>query len=338
MAKRWEELSASAELKQAVQHVLAARLAKLASHAERISRDKGEVAADSVHQVRVYCRRVQSALDVLGEFLPAKHVKRIQRTINKLRRAAGRVRDWDVLAVELGNIRDQAPPSEQLAIDHLLDQYRHRRAAGLEKLTRRVRRIERKDFWDWVAKHYSAHLPIEEVRAAKEDERSLGQLAIEKIRQELEIFERASQSYRTGDVEQLHLLRLAVKRFRYVLEVFAGCLGPNFRSGIYQPVARWQESLGAINDAHEFSLRFDQLAKEATEDEIVRSLIAVRDRYTQQLEQAAWQFREGWSEGERNQVAREIRSALGITGVDPATANGPPPTDSNPLVANPDSD
>ncbi len=337
MAKRWEELSAGAELKQAVQYVLAARLAKLASHADRISHDKGEVDADSVHQIRVYCRRVQSALDVLGEFVPPKHVKRIEKTLNKLRRAAGRVRDWDVLAVELGNIRDQAPSSEQLAIDHLLDQYRHRRAAGLEKLTRRVRRIDRKDFWEWVGKHYPASLSIEQVRDAKADERSLGQLAAEKIRQELKIFERASQSYRTGDVEQLHLLRLAVKRFRYVLEIFAGCLGPNFRSSIYQPAARWQESLGAINDAHEFAIRFDQLAKETTEDEIVRSLIAVRDRYTRQLEQAVLQFREGWSDDERNQVAQHIRSALGIAQEGADSTNGPP-ADASPLVANSDSD
>jgi CHAD domain-containing protein len=337
MAKRWEELSATAEPKQAVRYVLAARLVKLASHAERISKDKGEVAADSVHQVRVYCRRVQSALDVLGEFVPPKHAKRIHRTLHKLRRAAGRVRDWDVLSVELGNIRDQAPPGEQLAIDHLLDQYRQRRAEGLEKLTRRARRIDRKDFWDWVAKHYPSSLTVEDVPAAEEDEQSLGRLAIEKIHQELEIFERASQNYRTGDVEQLHLLRLAVKRFRYVLEVFAGCLGPNFRSAIYQPVARWQESLGAINDAHEFSLRFDRLAKEASEDDVVRSLIAVRDRYSRQLEQAASQFREGWSDDDRNQVAREIRSALGMAEECPESTNGPP-ADSNPLVANPDSD
>jgi CHAD domain-containing protein len=312
MAKAWEELTERVELKLAVRFVLASRLDRLHAQVERLTRDRSNVPVEPVHQVRVYCRRVQSAIDVLGDQIPEKHSQKMAKVVQRLRRAAGRVRDWDVLAGELSNIRDQAPSNQTPAIDWLLDQYRPQRASGVERLAGRVRKIDRRGFWEWVRKHYSPDRPGERLREAKDGETSLGDWAAVKMLPEIEIFERASASYRGGAIEQLHLLRLAVKRFRYLLEIFAGCLGPNFRSAIQQPISRWQELLGCLNDSHEFALRFDQWARESNDRELARSFIALRDRYAALSEEAAGQFHEQWSLAEQEQVLGEIRCRVGI--------------------------
>src|SRR5262249_32835878 len=46
----------------------------------------------------------------------------------------------------------------------------------------------------------------------------------------------------------LHNIRLAAKRLRYTMEVFADAFGPAFRNELYPLVAELQEKLGAVND------------------------------------------------------------------------------------------
>jgi CHAD domain-containing protein len=342
MAKRWEELDGSADARSSAGYLVAVRLGRLSHHVHRIKGNEAD--PDAVHQIRVYCRRTQSAVDVLAEVLSGKQVAKILRTLPKLRRAAGKVRDWDVLADELRNIRDQALSSERAGIDFLLEQYRRQRAEGVGRLARRIHKIERKKrFWDWARKHFSSppssSAVAESIPPAETEEGSLGGLAKEKIASELAIFERAVASYSDQDTEQLHLLRLAVKRLRYVLEVFAGCFDQRFREHIYQPVARWQEWLGSMNDSHEFALRLDDWAREVRDDELARSLIALRDRYTRRLEEAARQFRENWSQAELDEVLGEIRSALGLPASPIPTPLGADPScPVSPIVTNPDSD
>ncbi|MBY0586013.1 CHAD domain-containing protein [bacterium] len=324
MAKRWEELTGQVERKLAVRFVLASRLAKLRSHVEKLFKEKGDVASETIHQVRVFCRRVQSALDVLHEDVPAKHVRKLTKTLKKLRQCAGRVRNSDVLAGELSNIRDQAPSQETCAIDWVLDRHRPSRAQGVEKLHKQVRRMEERSFWAWVDKHYSLEKSSRQLRDAKPTEMSLAALAGEKMVLEIDIFERASRSYRQGDVEQLHLLRLAVKRLRYVLEIFAGCFGPTFRPAIYQPICRCQELLGFVNDAHEFALQFDELARQSKDPNVARSFIALRDRYARLLEVAVQQFGEQWNRDEQERVLQQIRDVLGISSTRESTGPAPP--------------
>jgi CHAD domain-containing protein len=45
-------------------------------------------------------------------------------------------------------------------------------------------------------------------------------------------------------------VRIAGKRLRYAMEVFAYCFGPKFRDELYPAIEEMQEILGTANDSH----------------------------------------------------------------------------------------
>jgi CHAD domain-containing protein len=66
----------------------------------------------------------------------------------------------------------------------------------------------------------------------------------------------------SGDLKeypQLHQVRIAGKRLRYAMEVFAPCFGLAFRQTLYPMVEKMQEILGDANDRYTGAQRIEQI-------------------------------------------------------------------------------
>ena len=63
----------------------------------------GEV--DAIHQARVTTRRLRAALNLLGPVIPAKTQKPVAKTLRRLRRQLGPLRDADVMLGHLGELK-----------------------------------------------------------------------------------------------------------------------------------------------------------------------------------------------------------------------------------------
>ena len=61
------------------------------------------------------------------------------------------------------------------------------------------------------------------------------------------------------DYPNLHQVRIAGKRLRYAMEVFACCFGPAFRVEVYPAVEEMQEILGRANDQYVASERLKEI-------------------------------------------------------------------------------
>jgi CHAD domain-containing protein len=61
------------------------------------------------------------------------------------------------------------------------------------------------------------------------------------------------------DYAQLHQVRIAGKRLRYAMEVFADCFAAPFRDTLYPMVEEVQEVLGRANDSHVAAERLTRL-------------------------------------------------------------------------------
>jgi hypothetical protein len=57
------------------------------------------------------------------------------------------------------------------------------------------------------------------------------------------------------DYDHLHQVRIAGKRLRYAVEVFADCFAPALREQLYPMIEEMQEILGRANDSHVASQR-----------------------------------------------------------------------------------
>jgi CHAD domain-containing protein len=235
-------------LLDAARRVLAVRLQAVRDHLPKVIHDS-EKDPEHVHQLRVATRRAGAALRIFGGCLPARALKRAKGRLRALRRAAGAARDWDVFLIELGRREAERPAAERAGLDLLIGYALGQRVAaqaGLEQTAR----AQEDDFILFVA----------DVLAELRDPDggtlvALARPTLAGLRGELH--EAASGDL--DDYAHLHRVRIAGKRLRYAMEVFAGCFGPSFRHDLYPRVEEVQEVLGLANDSHVACERLEAL-------------------------------------------------------------------------------
>jgi CHAD domain-containing protein len=238
---KWiEDLTAETSLPKAARHVLEVRLGlvheSLSPALHHASED-----AEHVHRLRVATRRARAALDMFAICLPEDSYSAAKKQLRKIRRAAGAARDWDVFLLNLAASRmswsKPQTPGRDFVLGYALA---HRRTAqiDLEELDH--------DYPERFAKLQ------EEVLAAVSDNQTpqtLGELAQSLM---TDLLRQLDQDL-TGNLDdytQLHQVRIAGKRLRYAMEIFAGCFPPSFRESFYPVVEDMQEILGDANDSH----------------------------------------------------------------------------------------
>lgn len=187
---------------------------------------------ENVHQLRVWSRRSEAALALYADLLPNRLLKRVRRTVRKLRRAAGRVRDCDVLASQVSGPGGKWPATlkkERVRAQRKLVTLFDRLDAGRKfkrdsaKLIRRLR--ERNDT---ATENFATR--------ARESLRPI-----------------ASAFFGSFPVpirdDQLHRFRIAGKDLRYAIELLAAAFPNSFRDEVYPTLSQLQDRLGRINDA-----------------------------------------------------------------------------------------
>lgn len=227
-------------LAHAAREALTARLEVVRHHLPKaISGTRND--AEHVHQLRVGTRRADAALRIFRSCLAGRIYRAARGRLRGIRRAAGAARDWDVFLDALRQRQGEAPEAEQAGLDVLigysLGQRRAAQAAleGVE--VNQPRPYDR--FMDET---------IEAVRQPHEG-KELIELARPLLRKALEDVRLASAG-NLKDYEHLHQVRIAGKRLRYAMEVFAECFAPAFRAAEYPQIEEMQETLGRANDSH----------------------------------------------------------------------------------------
>jgi CHAD domain-containing protein len=245
------ELTPRMPLPEAAERVLRVRLETVQHHFAGVL----EHAADDpehVHQLRVSTRRADAALRLFRTCLPRRVYKAARQRLRGLRRAAGEARDWDVFALELEE-RRRVPATQRQGIDFLIGYAQGQRDAAQHPLDAEVQ-AQQGDYETFL------ELLLDEVRPSEElgDEASLLDLARQTlVRREQALEEAASADL--ADYASLHRVRIAGKKLRYAMEVFADCFGPEFRATLYPRVEEMQEILGRANDSHVAAQRLTAL-------------------------------------------------------------------------------
>jgi CHAD domain-containing protein len=236
-------LSAEMSLPEAARHVLYVRMQVVRDYLPRVLHES-ERDTEHVHQLRVGTRRADAALRIFRPCLPEKTYRLARRRLRGLRRAAGAARDWDVFLLNLVEYRDKQPEADQSGLD-LLSGYALGQRCAVQVTLTAVVQEERLDF--------ESHLTdlIGAVRHPEDHSygRQLSALARPTLTRLREDLERAASGDLT-DYVHLHQVRIAGKRLRYALEVFADCFGAKMREELYPRVEEMQEILGRANDSH----------------------------------------------------------------------------------------
>ncbi len=239
---KWiNDLKPDSPLDEAARHVLFARLQVVKDNLPRAALE-ADRDIEYVHQLRVGTRRADAALRLFAACLPAKAYRKGRRRLRELRRAAGAARDWDVFLADLLAREAEADARHRAGLDFLIGYAVGQRTAAHAQLET-VYEEQGATFETFLAR------TIEAIRPAPGNPSILVDLARPMLFERLQGLERAALGD-LADYAQLHQVRIAGKRLRYAMEVFADCFDPTFRGELYPRIEQLQEILGRANDSH----------------------------------------------------------------------------------------
>ncbi len=248
---KWiDDLDADTPLDDAARHVLAVRLEVVRDYLPR-ALHQPDKDPEHVHQLRVGTRRAGAAADIFALCLPVKAYDKARKGLRKIRRAAGAARDWDVFLMSLSEWPTRGE-AQRPGLDFLGGYAAGQRLAAQEHL-RAVCADQPFEFDRLLAETVAA------VQMPPDAEyHVLLDLARPLLAVRLQALDEAA-ARDLDDYGNLHQVRIAGKRLRYAMEVFAPCFGPAFKEELYPAVEEMQEILGNANDSHVATGRLEAL-------------------------------------------------------------------------------
>ncbi len=241
---KWiSELKPETPLAEAARHVLFVRLQVVRDYLPRAALE-ADKDIEYVHQLRVGIRRADAALRIFADCLPKKNYRKGRRRLKKLRRAAGAARDWDVFLVDLLEREEGSDAKHRGGLDFLIGYALGQRCAAHAELEAAYH-AEGPTFESFLFRTIDSIQPPD----GPSPPAILVDLARPMLFDRLKALEHAALGD-LSDYTQLHQVRIAGKRLRYAMEVFADCFDPVFRDSLYPRIEQLQEILGRANDSH----------------------------------------------------------------------------------------
>ncbi len=319
---------------------------------------------EHVHQLRVAARRAEAGLAVFEAYCDRRRYRRLRRYLRRLRRAAAALRQNDVHREAFeSDLRDSEHPR---VLESALEYLRGARPQALEHLAvvadqhrnvaqrKRMRRLLPKD----VPKQPDACRKSRST-AGDDPPYTLAALAALELPEIIEAV-RDKQTEDLRDPVNLHELRIAGKRLRYALEIFAGCFPLPLKNEVYPAIVRMLDRLGEINDLGELADCIDRLPRpgrnqpKAGEEEVVTALeddpgfAAVVRRYRDRHERCYDEFLTWWASAEAFTLFDGLAEFVRRHGRQPAalraggrreargtSGTAPSPDDATTLIASP---
>lgn len=267
-SKRWlEGVRADTPLVEAAKIAVETRLTMALSRLEDVGSADGPDDPDDLRKLRVSLRRANVALRAFAECLPGRKSQRLRRQMNRIRRAAGDVRDCDVhLGILDEALRECA--EHTVALVHVRDAMLERREKKQNKLGKvidtQLPRIRRNVAA--LLASLESHCRGSSSEPAAPGTATLCDAAAAMLPPMLE---EATFALRRDlyDPEALHDLRIACRRLRYALELLAAALPSTVRQDVYPQLVRIQDQMGAAGDLATFIERLENLADRADSKE-----------------------------------------------------------------------
>ncbi|HEU4587545.1 MAG TPA: CHAD domain-containing protein [Gemmatimonadales bacterium] len=248
--------------------------------------------SEALHDFRVSLRRLRSCLRSyraeLGDSVPG----RARRELRKLARAAGESRDIEVYQAWVAAQEPMVKAYQRPGLAWLKARLQQRRARADRRLHRRVER----DFAD-IERRLRDRLPVYRARVGVSAVRE-GSLAAVLARLVLQLA--GELQFRLGlvrsiaDQHEIHEVRIAAKRLRYLLEPVAPEL--ELARDLVTQLVAVQDTLGELHDAHVFALDLRAAIHEAA--------LAQAERVSRELLE--------WSPASADEMVREDDPRLGL--------------------------
>ncbi|MCA9249303.1 MAG: CHAD domain-containing protein, partial [Planctomycetales bacterium] len=296
-AKKWlSKLNPETPVGQAAQWVMGERLLAVGHYVPLAALRSGDD-VEYVHQLRVWTRRAATAWTVFCEQLPPKRVDWLKKQLDRCRRAAGPARDDDVLLMHL---RKQFRETGDKSLKVLLSQLAEHRRETQRPLEKLLFRWKKKDVFARCER-----LVGKTRWRGKNHEPGFAMFARPQLLEASDHFFTAAAGD-LSDAQRLHALRIAGKRLRYAIEIFAPAFPSSLRQCVYPQVEQLQGLLGAVNDHAVAQQRFLAWREQTTKTSVQRTLGQLVAQEQGQFAASRREFFQWWTESRCRAMRKKI--------------------------------
>ncbi len=218
--------------------------------------------AGSIHQMRVGLRRMRSALYAFKPILDQSGAGDLAVGIKRFFALLGDVRDADVfLSDVLPTIPNDVLPMRSRRL--LIRLSETHRAVALSRLQASLasegfaRLVVEIDTWIEGRTWLAATRPIDRLL----NDRRIGEFAAARLRNMHRKFIKLGRRAVNGTLEDWHQVRIMSKKLRYAGQPLLAALHDDAVPGYAKNLARLQETLGHINDAHNVRAYLDNIRR-----------------------------------------------------------------------------
>jgi CHAD domain-containing protein len=182
---------------------------------------------ECLHDMRVASRRLRETFELFGMFYRPSKLKKILNQVKNLTRILGLPREMDVNLALLQEFEGESDPVVLTAHEHLLEAFERRQGKARRKMHRTFEALDLKALRaEWLGFAQTALLAPKPQSILSGIQREFESEAY--LRQTTAILrQKASpiQAFRSAPLqsetdENLHRLRIALKKFRYALEIY----------------------------------------------------------------------------------------------------------------------
>jgi CHAD domain-containing protein len=263
---------------KSLRSIIESYLVALEAHHRHVL-DSGQ--AESIHKMRVITRKLQAAIDLL-EFKPDQlKIKDIKKRLRRWRRSLSGIRNYDVFLTIVERETLVRRPGGRRPYELIGTELEKRRVKNLRKARSALEHIKISDLAarlgfelnpnpehgsrELVALTGEACQPTAAEVLLIDDEPRIAARAFDRLRQRLAQFQaKALSTHATDHPSEIHELRIAAKRLRYLIEALSQMgYGDSTRAVAWLKAT--QDRLGELHDIEAFG------------DEVVR--IAARPRF-----------------------------------------------------------
>ncbi len=213
---------------------------------------KGEI--DDIHDLRVASRRLRVFLELFEPLLHGAQIKPVSRTIRKMTGLLGKIRNIDEAALFFESCINSGIPADFSLIP---DQFEKMRSHEIKRIRKRIGMFEKRRI-DAELKKIAASLNEKNISIGSGRFSIIGYFSEHSIKRYQTVNKFLPASTVSGNRKSRHKLRIAVKKWRYLIEAIAEILECDCRS-ILEKLREYQSVLGRMNDIVEFAALLDSL-------------------------------------------------------------------------------
>ena len=217
---------------------------------------------DAIHDLRVASRRMRATVGLFAPFIAGKIVKHIAKELRRITRELGRLRNIDEAAIYFGALTAPLP-----ALCGMLSEARMQELKAVTEILKLFPRQE----MDRMLRE-----TVAELAGIPCDDQTLPAYLSEKSIQRYQtVYDLLLPSTIPENIEMRHALRVAIKKWRYLLETLGQVCQHDYSTTL-ETLKEYQTLLGRLNDMVELSTLCDTLILPLHEREEISAAL-VRD-------------------------------------------------------------